>query len=83
MAWKKIKLDEQVISEILVADSDSKSGSEPSNLEVSFEEEEGTNNNSKPQQKLKQRLQRVDYQPGDHLKEGTQRVILLSVQQKV
>jgi len=40
MAWKKIKLDEQVISEILVADSDSESGSEASNLEVSFEVEE-------------------------------------------
>ena len=40
MAWKKIKRDEPVISEILVADSDSESGSEVSNLEVSFEEEE-------------------------------------------
>jgi len=39
MAWKKIKLDE-VISEILVADSDSKSGSEATDFEVSFEEEE-------------------------------------------
>ena len=37
---EKIKLDGQVISEILVADIDSESGSEASNLEVSFEEEE-------------------------------------------
>ena len=42
------------------------------------------NNNSKPQQESKHRLQRVvDYQPGDHPKEGTQIFILLSVQQKV
>ena len=39
MAWKKIKLDE-VISEILIADTDSESRSEASNFEVSFEEEE-------------------------------------------
>jgi hypothetical protein len=42
------------------------------------------NNNSKPQQKSNHRLQQVaDYQTGDHLKEGTQIFILLSVQQKV
>jgi len=40
MAWKKIKHDEKVISEILVADSNSESGSEASDFEVSFEEEE-------------------------------------------
>ena len=40
MPWKKIRLDEQAISEILVADSNSESGSEASNFEVSFEEEE-------------------------------------------
>ena len=39
MAWKKIKLD-KVISEILIADTDSESRSEASNFEVSFEEEE-------------------------------------------
>jgi hypothetical protein len=37
---EKIKLDEQVISEILVADSDSESGYGASYLEVSFDEEE-------------------------------------------
>jgi len=42
------------------------------------------NSSSKPQQVSKHRLRRVaDYQPGDHLKEGTQIFILLSVQQKV
>ena len=40
MAGKKIKLDEEVISEILVADSDSESGSEGSDFKVYFEEEE-------------------------------------------
>jgi len=40
MAWKKIKLDEEVISGILVADTDSESGSEASDFEVSFKEEE-------------------------------------------
>ena len=37
---KKIKLDEQGISEILVADTDSESGSEASDFENYFEEEE-------------------------------------------
>jgi len=42
------------------------------------------NNNIKPQQKSKHRLQQVaDYQPGNHLKEGTQIFILLLDQQKV
>ena len=39
-AGKKIKLDEEAISEILVADTDSKSGSEASNFDDYFEEEE-------------------------------------------
>ena len=37
---EKIKLYEEVISEILVADSESESGSEVSDFEVCFEEEE-------------------------------------------
>ena len=36
MAAKKIKLDEPAISEILVADTDSESGAEASNLEDEF-----------------------------------------------
>jgi len=40
MAGKKIKLDEEAISEILVADTDSESGSEASNFEDYLEEEE-------------------------------------------
>ena len=40
MAGKKIKLEEEVITEILVADTDSESGSEASDFEVSVEEEE-------------------------------------------
>jgi hypothetical protein len=38
---KKIKLEEKPISEIMVADTDSKSGVEASNVEDYFEVEEG------------------------------------------
>ena len=40
MAGRKITLDEEGISEILVADTDSESGSEASDFENNFEEEE-------------------------------------------
>ena len=40
MAAKKITLDKEAISEILVADTDSETGSEASNFENDFEEEE-------------------------------------------
>ena len=40
MARKKIKLEWQAISEILVADTDLESGAEASNVEDEFEEEE-------------------------------------------
>ena len=40
IARKKIKLDEEAISEILVADTDSESASEASDFENCFEEEE-------------------------------------------
>jgi len=40
MAAKKIKLKEEAISGILVADTDSESGAEASNVEDKFEEEE-------------------------------------------
>jgi len=40
VAGKKIKLDEEAISEILVADIDSESGAEASDTEDYFEEEE-------------------------------------------
>jgi hypothetical protein len=58
---KKIKLEEEAISEILVPDTDSESGAEVSDVEDYFEEEkeekkkeeeEGNNSSSKPQQKL-------------------------------
>jgi hypothetical protein len=85
MAGKKMKLEEKAIREILVADTDSESGAEVSDVEEYFEEEErNNNNNSKPHQNSNHRLQQVaDYQPGDRPKEGTQIFILLSVQQKV
>jgi len=40
MAGKKIKLDEETVSEILFADTDSESGSEASDFENYFEEKE-------------------------------------------
>ena len=40
MATKKLKLDEEAISEILVADTDSESGADLSDVEEEFEEEE-------------------------------------------
>ena len=40
MATKKLKLDEEAITEILVADTDSESGAEVSDVEEEFEEEE-------------------------------------------
>ena len=39
MAGKKIKLEEEAISEILVSDTASESGAEASNVEDDFEEE--------------------------------------------
>jgi len=39
-ARKKIKLEEEAISEILVADTSSESGAEASDIEDYFEEEE-------------------------------------------
>jgi hypothetical protein len=40
MAGKKIKLEEQAISEILIADTDSESGDEAGDIEEYFEEED-------------------------------------------
>jgi hypothetical protein len=40
--WVKIKIEEEAISEILVADTDSESGAEASNVEDDFEEEGNT-----------------------------------------
>ena len=62
MAWKKIKLNEQVISEILVADSDSESCSEASNLEVSFEEEEEEEEEERGHQQQQQASAEIETQ---------------------
>ena len=88
MATKKLKLDEEAISEILVADTDSESGAEVSDVEEEFEEEE-----DEQQQLLVQQASAQDkpqaatsgggLPPWGPLKEGTQTFILSSVQQKV
>ena len=71
-------------SEILVADTDSESHAQASDIEDELEEEDkeeaeevDDNNNHKLQQVVE------DYQPGERLKEGTPIFILLSVQPKV
>jgi len=52
MAGKKIKLEEEAISEILVADTDSESGVETSNLKtISRKKKKNNRSSSKPQQK--------------------------------
>ena len=56
MAGKKTKLDEEAICKILVADTDSESGSEASDFEdILRKKKKKRNNNSKPQQKSKGR----------------------------
>jgi len=85
MAGEKIKLEDDAISEILVADTVSESDVKASNFDH-FEEEEEERQQQQLQASAKSnhRLQQVtDYQPGDRLNEGTQIFILLSVQQKV
>jgi len=50
MARKKIKLEEEAISEILVADTNSESGAEASNVEDYFEKEEEEDEEEEQQQ---------------------------------
>jgi len=85
MAGEKIQLEEDAISEIVVADSDSVSDAKASNVNY-FEEEEEEEQQQHLQASAKSnhKLQQVaDYQTGDCLKIGTKIFILLSVQQKV
>ena len=97
MAGIKIKLDEEAISEIVVADRVSESGSEASVLEEEEEEEEGGGGGGGEGEGEgeggegeegdegggEEEEEEEDYQPGDRLKEGTQIFILLSGQQMV
>jgi hypothetical protein len=50
MAGKKIKLDEEAISEILVSDTDYEPGSEAGDFEDYFEEEEEKEEEEQQQQ---------------------------------
>jgi len=84
MAGEKIKLEEDAISKILVADNDWEFDAKASNVDYFEEEEEEQQQQLQASAMLNHRLQQVaDYQPGDRLKEGTQIFILLSAQQKV
>jgi len=82
---KGIKLGEDAISEIVVADTDSESDAKASDVDYFEEEEEEQQQQQlRASAKSNHKLQQVaDYQPRDHLKKGTQIFILLSVQQKV
>jgi len=57
MAGKKIKLNEEAIGEILVADTDSKSGSEASDFDYFGEEEEEEEDQHHRQQQQQQQRQ--------------------------
>jgi hypothetical protein len=48
MAGKKIKLDEEAISEILLTDTDSESRSEACDFEAKFEQEEEDDQQQQP-----------------------------------
>ena len=52
MATKKLKLDEEAISEIQVADTDSESGAEVSNVEEEFEEEKEEDEQQQKEEQL-------------------------------
>jgi len=54
MATKKLKLEEEAITEILVADTDSESGAEVSDVEEEFEEEEEQQQQEQQQLLLRQ-----------------------------
>ena len=78
MATKKLKLEEEAITEILVADTDSESGAEVSDVEEEEEEEE---EDEQQQQQIIQQASAQDkpqaatsggvLPPWGHLKEGT------------
>jgi hypothetical protein len=61
MAGKKMKLDEEAIGKILVADTDYKSGSEASDFEEYFKEE-GEEEEQQQQQQQKQASAEVELQ---------------------
>ena len=70
MARKKIKLEEEAISEILVANTDSESGAEASDVEDYFgeeeEEEEGQQQQQQQQQQASAEVAITNTGQGDH-----------------
>jgi len=84
MAGKEIKLEEDAISEIVVADSDWELGAEGSDVDYFEEDEEVEQQQLQASAKSNLRLQQLaDYQPRDGLREGTQIFNILLVMQKV
>ena len=82
MAAKKIKLDEPPISEILVADTDSESGAEASDLEDEFSESKEEQEASAQEDEPKVATSGRGSPTWGRLKEVTQKSIHLLVQQK-
>ena len=62
MSGKKIKLDEEAISEILVVDTDSESGSEASDFKDYLEEEEEEEDQQQQQQQQQQASAEIETQ---------------------
>ena len=83
MAVKKIKLQEEAVSAILVADTQDQV-LRLVMLKTSLRKKKRNNNrSSKPQQKRNYRLQQVaDYQPGNPLRKEHEYSVLVLVQQK-
>jgi hypothetical protein len=95
--WEKIKLKEEAISEILVADIDLGSGAEDSHIEEYFEEERCRCHHYRHRRRRRHRHQQQQQAsaevepraatsgglPSWGPPQGTQIFILLSVQQKV
>jgi len=59
MATKKLKLEEEAITEILVADTESESGAEVSDVEEEFEEEEEEEEEQQQQEQQQLLLQQA------------------------
>ena len=71
MATKKLKLEEEAITEILVADTDSESGAEVSDVEEEEDEQQQIIQQASAQDKPQAATSGGVLPPWGHLKEGT------------
>jgi len=86
MARKKIKLEEEAISEILVANTDSESGAEASDVEDYFgeeeEEEEGQQQQQQQQQQASAEVPITNTGQRDHRPNCTAICVLLTAKER-